>query len=263
MIRAYWDESGSTKDLNCPYLGMGGFIAPAGVWDRFEKSWKGALDEFGVPYFHAKEVEHNDKKGPFRDKAVWTPQHKLAFRMRLVSCIADTQPAIVGAVLDLPAWRSLSSDEQDAFIDPWLCCLQECVRLSVGTALFDPDTGESIATVFSQQEEFRERGLALWNGVRKRTDDGFDRLGAFVMEDMRKLVALQAADLIVYEVVKNTPRFATGGAIRPAMSMLIAADPNMFVARIDAGYLAWQLEDVSRDESSNSNRTSGERRISR
>jgi hypothetical protein len=240
MIRAYWDESGSTKDPNRRYLGMGGVIAAAGDWDRFDKSWNGALAEFGVPYYHAKEVEHNEKA--FGDRVVWTPQHKLALRMRLVSCIADTIPTIVGAVLDLSAWRALLAEDQSFFIDPWLCCLQECARLSVAVALTDPDAGESVATVFSRQEEFKDRALMLWDAVRTRKEPGYDRLGAFDMRDMRELVPLQAADLIVYEAVKNVPQLLAGAPIRPAMSMLMAADPNMFLANIDAGHLKWQIE---------------------
>jgi len=237
MLRVYWDESGHSKDPACQYLGMGGVVAPAAGWDRFEKSWAAALVEFGAPFFHASALEHNEK--PYRDKATWTPSRKLAFTARMASCIAEAGPTVVGATLHMSAWRALSEADQAPLVDPWFCCLQECVRLSVVCAVVEHET---IATVFSQQEEFRDKALLLWNQITQRKDGGYERLGAFVMDDMRTLLPLQAADFVVYEMVKNAKSLLGGGVIRPAIPMLIAADPGLFIANIDAGYLGWQVE---------------------
>jgi hypothetical protein len=237
MLRAFWDESGSTDNPQCRFVGIGGLIASADSWDRFDPEWQRVLDEFGLPHFHAKDYAH--WKGAFANKDVWREPRRRAVMQELLLAIAEAKPRVLGAVMHLDAWRALSEEEHGFFHDPWFCCMQEVVRM---TAVHCHMEQESVATVFSQQDEFAGRAATLWATVKKRTEPGYADLGAFAMEDMRKLLPLQAADLVAYEIVSFAPELQPGQLARFPLRALVGIDPNAYVANIDATYLALQLD---------------------
>ena len=248
MLHGYWDESGHSKDPDCRYVGMAGIVARASDCAKLESYWGQILKRHGLPFFHATDWGGHGVRTPgtVGGKDVWTPEYKNEVLGELLLALATAKPAIVGAVMDLEAWRALRPWQQRVFVDPWTCCLQECVRLALACALTDPQEGDSLAMVFSNQEEFRDQAILLWDSLKKRKEPGYERIGNFSMGEMRTLLPLQAADLVVYEFVKAAPTFLAGGRFRPTIPVLLKIDPNAFIMHIDAGELAQQLEVFSR-----------------
>ena len=239
MLAGYWDESGHADDPQCHHLGIGGLIAPASRWARFEIMWRATLNAFDLSYFHT--VDFVNYTGAFSDRDAWPETRRRALMARLLDAIAEARPSVHAALSSLTAWRGLAPKEQGLFQDPWFCCLQECVRLASAHCVVDR---ERIDMVFSQQTEFVGKAAQLWGLMKQSSWPGFGSIGAFAMDDMRRVLPLQAADLVAYEAVKSIGD-ASGTVRHPArypFRALVGIDPNAFIVYIDASYLAWQVE---------------------
>jgi hypothetical protein len=58
-LSSYMDETGHSDDACLEYVGMAGFIAPAGSWEVFEHDWKSLMRNAGLNQpFHMKEFAH-------------------------------------------------------------------------------------------------------------------------------------------------------------------------------------------------------------
>jgi len=65
-LRGYFDDSGKHDDPTLNTVSLAGYLAPVSAWEEFERLWKrDVLDEFGIAYFHMKELI--GQKGPFAD----------------------------------------------------------------------------------------------------------------------------------------------------------------------------------------------------
>src|SRR5574341_146328 len=75
------------------------------------------------------------------------------------------------------------------------CCI---IYASLNNAQCEPQ-GIRVRMVFSQHDQFSSMARRLWD-VMAETIDVKDRMGSLVFEDMRRVPALQAADLLAYEL---------------------------------------------------------------
>src|SRR5438105_13914422 len=89
MLRAYFDESGRSDDLKCRYMGMGGLVATAEGWERFEPAWQAVLTEYGLPYFHM--VDYVQYRGAFKEKSEWPEARRRALMAELLKAISFAQ----------------------------------------------------------------------------------------------------------------------------------------------------------------------------
>jgi hypothetical protein len=238
MLAAYWDESGSEHDLQCRYMGIVGMVATEEHWAIAEQAWRHVLSAHDLPYFHA--VDCQAGKRAFRDRSAWPPTRRLALVDALIDALALAQPRILGAFLWLEAWRALSDDDRAMFRGAWFPCMQECVRLVAAHALV---LKARCALTFSRHDELRGRALELWEAMQRNPLPGSGNLTAYTMRDMRESPALQAADLVAYEIVKSGAFLGdTSPAPRPALWRLLDVDPRMWIVSIDADHLAWQVQ---------------------
>lgn len=241
MIQVYFDESGEGKDPACRFLGMAGIVAHEAEWPLFCASWNAVLAQHEIPHFHASHCEHN--RGQFKDKAKWDRARRLKLTGQLLDAIATIKPRIIGAAVDLTAWRLLPEDDETHFHSPWMCCVQECARLASVFGIVDED---AVQVIFSQQNEYSPIVRQFWEVVRASKREGYHRFEPFSMQDMRSVPQLQAADLIVYEITKGLPQWEAGGSVRAAFPTLIDIDPDAFIAAINAEHLQSQLEGFRR-----------------
>jgi hypothetical protein len=218
-------------------MGIIGLVASDEGWVRFEPAWRGVLDAYELPYFHATDCEQGRRI--FKDRELWPRPRRAALVAELLGVIALAGPRIVGAVMSLDAWRALSKDDRSLFLNAWFPCMQECVRLAAAIAVTEQAACE---LVFSQQEEFAGRAAGLWDVLRRSHIPGIEHVRGYRMADMRDSLPLQAADLVAYELTKSAPTIAVGGDLRPATGALLMIDPFMFISDLDAGYLTWQVE---------------------
>jgi hypothetical protein len=205
-LTAYMDETGHAQDLAQKFVGMAGLIAPADKWSQFESGWHRVLGDFNLPYFHMIEFAHSVKIFvPFKNDE---PRRKELFG-RLIEVIEAANPLPMGWILPLDVYRNLSPQEQNVFGEPYYRALLYCLFLPaplyVATQSYEEIEQERIKLVFSEQIEFGPKALRYYETARSMYPI-FQRVDPPTFCDMKKLVPLQAADIVAYELNREYER---------------------------------------------------------
>jgi hypothetical protein len=191
MLTAYFDESGHSATLG--FFALAALVAPSESWPLFDAEWQRVLGECDAPYLHMREFAH--RLGPYE---AWPEERRRALLSGCVSAIKATRAVAVGAVLDVADFNSLSDGDRVRLQDPFFCCFQEVVRGAAISGVFE-DSDVKVNMVFSTQDEFCGRASSLYEAM-LRSIDVRNRIGGLAFEDMRDRPALQAADLVAYEL---------------------------------------------------------------
>jgi hypothetical protein len=199
------DETGHSKDEKQRFVGIAGLLAPAQNWETFESKWKSALKlpYIDLPYFHM--TDFAARKKAYKN---WSEEKRRAVLSKLFTVIETAHPLPFGAIVPLELYRSLKDEHKEYFVDPYFLCFQSCVAACV-TFLEDlhgVSPEEKVALIFSDQVEFRHRALQIYEQAQEDLDVIKRRGTPPVFRDMRKMVALQAADIIAYEMYKEYER---------------------------------------------------------
>lgn len=196
------------------YCTIAGYAARSEVWDKFEYRWQWLLREYmrEVPeekrYFHALEFYGNDK--PYSD---WTRGKKRSFIEALFGSIREFDLALFASTVDVNVFSSLTEDERryltggihngmkwktqgapsKQYFLPFHHCIIQSAELVPNDALMFP--------IMSRQDQYKMKALESYEAMlnsypvlqcrKKLADD-------MVFSDMRKVGALQAADLATY-----------------------------------------------------------------
>lgn len=203
MLSAYMDETGHYRDEKQKFVGIAGLIAPKENWETFEEKWKAALKlpYIKLEYFHM--TDYASKKKVYKD---WLEVKRQKVLGKLLNVIESAYPIPFGAIIPMNAFRSLSKEHQEYFIDPYFLCFQSIIAASTTflEAMKIPEE-EKIALIFSDQVEFRHRALKMYEDI---TEVGLfaHRSTPPIFRDIREIVPLQAADIVAYEMYKEFER---------------------------------------------------------
>ena len=202
----YLDESGHFSGTD--FFALAAFVSDDLEWARFDKQWQSALEKNGAPYLHMREFAHF--RGPFRE---WTEKKRRSLLGQCVAAINSVHAIAVGAAMSVEDFRTLDHEGQSRMQDPFFCCFQEVVRGVALNAAFETEDYQA-NMIFSQQDEFRPKVMKLWNAMRQNSDVR-TRMGSLVFRDMRDVPALQAADLLAYELRHFYHRLKTKSGTPP------------------------------------------------
>jgi hypothetical protein len=191
QLLGYFDESGHSAGTD--FFAIAAFVAHRADWTRFNRLWREALHDAGAPYLHMREFAQF--RGAF---AAWPEGRRRALLAGCITAINSVPAIAVGAALSTASFAALPEEAQSVLRDPFFCCFQEVVRGVAVAACFTPP-GNRVSMVFSRQDEFRSSAQQLWQ-VMYETIDVRHRMGTLRFEDMREVPALQAADLLAYEL---------------------------------------------------------------
>ena len=207
MLHAYMDETGHSKDELQLFNGMAGLFAPAENWEVFESKWKATLEEFKLPFFHMKDFEARDFGSPNSPYKGWNEAKRRRLFGKLMRHIASVQPVIVGSIIPMEYYRGLTEVQRAIHSDPYFLSFQNVIAYCTSfLEIIKAPRDTKVALIFSDQVEFRHRALKLYEEIYK--------FGRFIkrsakppsFDDMRKLVPLQAADIVAYEMYKEADR---------------------------------------------------------
>jgi hypothetical protein len=194
-IKAYMDESGSSGDTD--FVSIGGLVAAGGAWEMLEYQWREALDEFEITDFHMR--EYAQSVGQCK-KWRGDEEKRREVYDRFIRLIYDAHAMPFGAVVPMAAYRQWSKEAKRAMRDPYFICLQYCLDAVVHRADYvGLPMDEKILTVFSQNTQFESLAGKYWHAMRKSYEWG-ERLGACSFGDPKSICALQAADVVAYEI---------------------------------------------------------------
>jgi len=203
MLTAYMDETGHSRDEKQRFNGMAGLLAPTWGWEELESKWKSTLEVFEISWFHMKDFANF--QGEFKG---WKEERRKELYGELLAHVYDVRPVPVGSILAMSDYHSLRPEQQQAFGDPYhigfLSVLSYLTH--IGARLLQDFPHEKIATVFSDQVEFRHSAFQMWEDLRDRHNDVARLVESPVFRDTRELVALQAADIVAYELYKEFER---------------------------------------------------------
>ncbi len=201
MLSAFLDETGHSSDKAQRFNGMAGLMAPTKRLLRMERKWNRTLSRFRLPFFHMKDFA--SFRGPYKG---WTEQKRRDLYRRLLAHITGAQPFLVGSILAMEDFRSLTAKQQADFVDPYHIgfMLVTGYLATAANAIQPPD--EKVALVFSDQVEFRNDALKIYEAVTAKIELVRRRTDWPIFRDMKKFVALQAADIVAYELYKEYER---------------------------------------------------------
>jgi hypothetical protein len=195
---AYFDESGTHDDAETTVVA--GFVSNMTQWEAFSQKWQQALDASHIDYMHMADFE--SRQGQFKG---WSEDDKRDLLSRLLpiinehtfysigctvqkslfdSIVSDRSKKILGdayGVAALLCWRHLGVDFGRKEVDGWIDCTMEAGAKEWGKLheLFNEQSQ-------SWREMHRIRGLASRN--------------------KRLFLPLQAADILAYELYKQSAR---------------------------------------------------------
>jgi hypothetical protein len=180
-LLAYFDESGT--QTGAPVLAVGGCIAAPEAWNRFAVEWQQATTDYGLDHFHMTEFEN--RQGSFR---TW-PNHRRIHRLnRLLTIINRHTIASAGMSVDRVAYeRIISKAMKERLRGPYGMALKG-VLASLKRLSKTYDISEPIEIVFA----FGADQESKYFSVR--------------FERQTHLPPLQAADVVVYDMVKEIAR---------------------------------------------------------
>lgn len=231
----FLDESGHSSATE--FLALAAFVAEDSSWARFDERWRSALGRHGAPHLHMREFAHRVQafKG-------WAEDRRRALLAECVAAINSIRAIGVGAATSVAEFRKLDREGQSRLQDPFFCCFQEVVR---GIALNAEFEAQDYKThmVFSQQDEFRPKATKLWDAM-TRYINVRDRMGALEFRDMRAVPALQAADLLAYELrhFYYLRKTKPGAPARWAFREIVHHQRNAYGARMLKYLPGWYLQ---------------------
>lgn len=235
----FLDESGHSSATE--FLALAAFVARDEDWMAFDRLWRVALHDTQAPYLHMREFAH--RVGAF---AGWTEERRRALLGPCVQAVNSIPAVAIGAAMSITDFDALDSEARSALRDPFFCCFQEVVRGVALTAVFEP-ADVQVRMVFSQQDEFGTSARQLWSVMAETTDAG-NRMRSLEFADMREVPALQAADLLAYELRhyyhlrKTSPASAPRWAFREIVHHQLAAHNARMLKYLPAWYLRAQAE---------------------
>ena len=192
MIVCHLDDSGEDQD---PIVTLAGYVGTAQGWERFESQARVFFDSKAIEYLHTVDLHH--QRGQFKG---WSRAETLAFSTELFKMVNAAAPvgmefSVVKSIFDRGK-RDLGMKREGS---PLTFCfkglLQNMMADEGFKEVFAMDGVDVSFVVESGKRsepillEFnRLKGLGAFNGV----------LRSAVLQDKKKLIALQAADFLAY-----------------------------------------------------------------
>ena len=197
-LTAYMDETGHSKDQKQKFNGMAGWIATTDQWQYFERRWKKILKRFQIPYIHMKESREMFDG--------WSELKIRKLSAALWDAIEETHPFPIGSIIPMDEFRPLEARLREYLIDPYFITMQDCMRLALPTPL-QTSSDVRVALIFSEQVEFKYVAQVLFDMVMQTAPAEMRaRIDPPTFRNMRDFTPLQAADMLAYEVYKETER---------------------------------------------------------
>ncbi len=203
-LTAYFDASGTHAGSS--NVTLAGWLSTPEAWAVFEEEWRSALDDYGVPMFHMRKFAHG-----IDEFERWSePQRRIRFG-RLAEIITNhTLSSFAVAVATKEFAEEFTPEARKHVGGPYglaATVLFHNVADFVTEHLKPADTPFQIAYVFESGDVGAGQALKLFQ-VNKADPKQEKRLHLLSIrfEDKRQFVALQAADILAYELYQHFPR---------------------------------------------------------
>jgi hypothetical protein len=206
LLTAYFDETGTHKQARL--TGLSGFIAPAQVWSEIEAAWDTRLKsdepDYRVATYHAVDCFHGTNE--FKNLTYWNRTRRELLTADLAEILAAKGISAITSALLQADWddvyAKLASDAFRArFPSAYHLCFEHCVQQAFSWSERFA-SGAPVAFVFAEQSEYQGRAQQILNAYQASSQRG-SKIASITFSSPRKLIPLQAADLMAYEMTKS------------------------------------------------------------
>lgn len=201
LLTFYGDESGT--DAHTRVTAVAGYLGQDKEWRRFEREWLTVLKKYGVLLMHRSDLE--TWHGEFTQERGWNPQRRIEILSELQPIIKSCTKVAVGTAIIKDDWEQVMPVWLRRFFGgAYGWCAHECV-VAVRAWCERPTRRRSkpISWAFEQGAEGQGQVAQMFGELgRDPALKAAYRIGDLAFRDKR-VVPLQAADLLAYEVAKQ------------------------------------------------------------
>ncbi len=199
-LTAYLDESGTHSGSEA--VAVAGFLSTAPKWVEFAAQWQMALNDFGLDYFHMNKFAN--MVAPYD---TWSEQERRARLSRLLNIIKANAGASIGIVFQKKAFELLFPERATAICGgPYGLAASACM-IDMAENLQEIEVEARVAYVFeSGSEGARQMGRVFQANLKDQERREKLGLSSQRFENKRDFLPLQAADILAYELYKQTPK---------------------------------------------------------
>lgn len=236
MLFANLDEGGT--HAQSPVVTIGGLVATADLWAALELEWKERLDNLRVPYFHAAPCDAGER-----------PYQRLSRPLRdslfagLASVIAKHKPVVISVAIRRAEWEAAKARGGTPFDDAYHAVFEFAMQQLAQWSMLVM-SGDPIALMFAEHPHYQKQANRIFELYSRSTWGNV--FASLEFGDPRKVVPLQAADLIVYEKTRREIAKLSDPNIpmRPALQILSDGDVQQIDLPHDAQVLAGIAESL-------------------
>ena len=201
-LTGYFDESG-THD-GSPAVVFAGFLSTPGGWQRLERDWRRALNDFGLPFFRMSSFANmtGDYKG-------WPEELRRERLQRLLDTISEHVVGSVGCVVPTDLYEkcfSAAGIARRVSGGPYGLAASETM-VATATLVRQLPGNPQVAYVLESGAVGRHQATRVFTAnLNDPESKEHFRLLSLSFQTKRDSVSLQAADMLAYELYREWPR---------------------------------------------------------
>jgi hypothetical protein len=198
----YFDESYNHPPAPLVYT-VGGYLSNDVQWRKFRKEWRQILDSEGIDHFHM--VDFQACKPPYGS---WSLEKRIEFLRLLHEVIKKRTVMAFATTADVDDFEKLEPKQKEALISPHVFAAKNCMKQVGLWAATHIINHQVIAYVFEEGQP-HERQLNRLIETLTDEDKWYFRMASLTFANKKgdgSINALQAADMVAYEAMKEIER---------------------------------------------------------
>ncbi len=209
MTLARCDESADTRGQPFAYV-VSGYLGWQVDFLELERKWRIALDREGIEEFHMAKLEN--RLPPYEHLERDQRDH---LQRVFIKLIIEARIYGFACAIDLRNYNAIIDKirvKRGDFAHPYYLAFQHTVE-EMALELEKPNVpkDECIAFAFDQQKEFEGNAKELYDSLSQSDFRYARRLGPLVFDSRKKILALQASDVLAYENLRYVREVHFGG----------------------------------------------------
>ena len=204
----YFDESYTHPPAPRVYT-VAGYVATDVQWKKFQREWRKILDAEGIEYFHMVDFQANNL--PY---GAWSIDKRARFLASLHAIIHKRTLMSFSTTADLAEFERLTHEQKKILVNPHVFAAKNCMK-AVGLWAAESIVNHPMSYVFELGSQYQGKLRTLLSSLPDE-DRGWFRFGSLRFADKKSTRPLQAADIVVYESMKDVARRLDETNQRPA-----------------------------------------------
>ena len=200
LLHFYCDESYDCNPKKPNIINISGFLSDQPTWEEVEKDWNEINHRYGVPYFHA-----TDLNGAKKKYNGWSKQKRDCYSAELLKSIncKSKKMRAYNCGMRADEYRNIISEsDRKKLGPPWIVCFNSCITMiTKDMENLPPDY--SILVFLEKGSEFDKWADEIFRWLVKNPDFKYQHRLTNLTFGSKELVGLQVADLMAYEYFKR------------------------------------------------------------